>query len=83
MNEDSVVFLVDDDASVRDALTWLIESVGTPVRAYASAVEFLDFRTILLLKRSACQSSSSPVTLMCPSVFVPSSTARSPFWKNL
>lgn len=36
------VFLVDDDASVRRALTRLIKSAGYQVRAFASAREFLD-----------------------------------------
>ena len=36
------VFLIDDDASVRKALTRLIKSVGHSVRAFASAREFLD-----------------------------------------
>lgn len=38
----SRVFLVDDDASVRRALTRLIRSAGYPVDAFASAREFLD-----------------------------------------
>ncbi len=37
----SVVFVVDDDASVRRALKRLIESVGLPVELCASAQEFL------------------------------------------
>jgi FixJ family two-component response regulator len=36
------VFLVDDDASVRKALTRLIRSAGYGVRAFASAHDFLD-----------------------------------------
>jgi FixJ family two-component response regulator len=38
----STVFLVDDDASVRRALTRLIKSGGHQVRTFASAREFLD-----------------------------------------
>jgi FixJ family two-component response regulator len=38
---DSVVFVVDDDASVRDAIQSLIRSVGLHVESYASAPEFL------------------------------------------
>jgi FixJ family two-component response regulator len=38
----STVFLVDDDASVRKALTRLIKSAGYQVHAFASAREFLD-----------------------------------------
>ena len=37
------VFLVDDDASVRRALTRLIRSAGYDVQAFASAREFLDY----------------------------------------
>lgn len=40
-DNDSIVYIVDDDPSVRDSLTWLIESVGHPVRCFASPVEFL------------------------------------------
>lgn len=40
----STVFLVDDDASVRRALTRLIKSGGYQVHAFASAREFLDIR---------------------------------------
>lgn len=35
------VFVVDDDQAMRNSLTWLIESVGMPVKTYASADEFL------------------------------------------
>jgi len=38
----STVFLVDDDASVRKALTRLIKSAGYQVQSFASAREFLD-----------------------------------------
>lgn len=38
----STVFLVDDDASVRRALTRLIKSAGHQVQTFASAREFLD-----------------------------------------
>lgn len=39
---DSLVFVVDDDASVRGALTRLIQSAGYQVRTYDSAQAFLD-----------------------------------------
>lgn len=38
----ATVFIVDDDAAVRDALTLLIESVGLECRAFESAGAFLD-----------------------------------------
>lgn len=39
----STVFLVDDDTSVRKALTRLIKSAGYEVQAFASARDFLDY----------------------------------------
>jgi len=38
---DSIVFVVDDDASVREALSGLFRSVGLRVATFASAHEFL------------------------------------------
>ena len=38
---DRVVFIVDDDASLRESLKDLIRSVGLRVEAFASAQEFL------------------------------------------
>ncbi|TCJ11905.1 response regulator transcription factor [Parasulfuritortus cantonensis] len=35
------VFVVDDNVAVRDAIRWLVEQVGLPVKAYANASEFL------------------------------------------
>jgi FixJ family two-component response regulator len=35
------IFLIDDDVSVREGLTGLIESVGLSVQPFASALEFL------------------------------------------
>lgn len=40
---DSIVFVVDDDRSVREGLVDLITSVGMKVKAFASAQEFLQF----------------------------------------
>jgi FixJ family two-component response regulator len=42
MADDQTVFVVDDDAAVRDALGWLIKSVGLRVETFGSAQEFLD-----------------------------------------
>ena len=39
---DPIVFVVDDDHRVREALCSLIESVGLRVTAYGSAAEFLE-----------------------------------------
>jgi len=41
-NEAATVLVVDDDASVRKALTRLIRSAGWEAKAFASAREFLD-----------------------------------------
>jgi two-component system response regulator DctR len=35
------VHIVDDDEAVREALAWLLSSVGLPARAYGSGEEFL------------------------------------------
>jgi len=35
------IFLIDDDLSVREGLSELLESMGFPVRIFASALEFL------------------------------------------
>jgi two-component system response regulator FixJ len=42
MNEEPTVFLVDDDASLRDGLRYLIESIDLRVETYESAAKFLD-----------------------------------------
>ena len=41
---DPIVFVVDDDLSVREALSSLIRSVGIRVETFASAQEFLHYR---------------------------------------
>jgi len=38
---DAIVFVVDDDAPLRESLTNLLRSVGLRVAAFASAQEFL------------------------------------------
>src|SRR5215470_5125105 len=40
-NEEPIVFVVDDDASVRNALNNLFRSVGLRVQVFGSAPEFL------------------------------------------
>jgi FixJ family two-component response regulator len=39
--QEPTVYLVDDDADLRDSLRWLMETVGLRVRAFGSAAEFL------------------------------------------
>lgn len=41
MNQEPIVFVVDDDPAVRDALTLLLEQEGLAVRAFDSAERFL------------------------------------------
>ncbi len=41
MEPDKLVFVVDDDAPLRDSLADLLHSVGLRVEAFASAQEFL------------------------------------------
>lgn len=41
---EAVVFVVDDDVSVREALASLVRSAGLPVQTFASAQEFLAHR---------------------------------------
>jgi two-component system response regulator FixJ len=42
MNSNPTVFVVDDDAAVRDSVGELVRSVGISARLFASAQEFLD-----------------------------------------
>lgn len=42
---EEAVFIVDDDVSVREGLTGLVESLGLPVRTFASAQDFLAHAT--------------------------------------
>jgi len=43
------VYVVDDDRLARESLEWLIDSVGLPVKTFASGQEFLDFSSKDLL----------------------------------
>jgi two-component system response regulator TtrR len=42
MDAQPTVYVVDDDASIRELVTWLMRREGVAVAAYASAREFLD-----------------------------------------
>ncbi|NDF45475.1 MAG: response regulator, partial [Betaproteobacteria bacterium] len=42
-SKDVEVFIVDDDASVREALAWLLRSRHLPSQSFESADVFLDF----------------------------------------
>jgi FixJ family two-component response regulator len=41
-NEQAIVHVIDDDVSIRDALSLMLPSVGLKVRTYTSVQEFLD-----------------------------------------
>ncbi len=41
MNNEAMIFVVDDDAAMRHSLAWLMESAGLPVQTFASAEDFL------------------------------------------
>ena len=41
-----IIFLIDDDVSVREGLTALVESVGLPVQTFGSALEFLAIKPV-------------------------------------
>src|SRR5947207_3288346 len=43
LNTDGIVFVVDDDLSMRDALSNLIRSIGLHVEIFASAQEFMAY----------------------------------------
>jgi len=45
MRENATIFVVDDDAAVRDSLRWVIESNGWKVEAHPSAEAFLNSYT--------------------------------------
>lgn len=38
----STVYIVDDDASIRELMTWLMQANGIPVRSFSNAQSFLD-----------------------------------------
>jgi two-component system, LuxR family, response regulator FixJ len=42
MLPEPTVYIVEDDAAVRDSLAWLLSSIKLPVKAFASADEFLE-----------------------------------------
>ena len=42
MQDSATVFVVDDDAAMRDSLRWLVESIGLSVRTFENAAAFLD-----------------------------------------
>ncbi len=42
MSEQPIIFIIDDDEQVRNALILLMESVGLAVESYASAQDYLD-----------------------------------------
>ena len=51
---DSLVFVVDDDSSLRQAIKSLLQSVGLQVEAFASAAELLKNRRLADHRAAAC-----------------------------
>lgn len=43
MADGQIVYVVDDDAAVRDSLSWLLRSVGLQVESFDSGVAFFDY----------------------------------------
>lgn len=41
MSDDALVYVVDDDAQLRDSMRWLIESVGFAVETFSNPNEFM------------------------------------------
>ncbi len=58
---EAVVFVVDDDESIREALGSLIQSIGLRVEAFSSAREFLRHRGL-----DDVQAYASCSTCACP-----------------
>src|SRR5205085_10071348 len=50
----SLVFIIDDDKSIRDAIATLLASVGLEARSYASAQDFLREAAETSVDRPAC-----------------------------
>lgn len=51
---DATVFIVDDDASVRDGLAWLLRSRRLPCQSFDSAEAFLEFVRTVFVPQDAC-----------------------------
>ena len=60
MNDDAIVFVVDDDASVRRSTERLVRSLGFGIQTFASAREFLDERPRGAARAASCSTSSMP-----------------------
>lgn len=46
MSYNPTVFIVDDDAAVRDSLQWLLESIQLNVKSFASGEDFLEYYSV-------------------------------------
>lgn len=42
MNDEPIVYIVDDDQAMTESLSWMIESVGFKTKTYSTAKNFLD-----------------------------------------
>jgi len=75
--EAPVVFLIDDDASVREGVADLLRSVGLQVRSFASPQEFIDSKRPASILSSPSFSSAGTEILRCRCG--PSNPAQSSF----
>ena len=48
MVDEQAVYVVDDDAAVRDSLSWLLRSVGLSVESFDSGLSFLEYAKYVL-----------------------------------
>lgn len=53
MSDRPIVFVVDDDAAVRESLKFLIESTSFEVKTFSSALEFLQGYKVCV-RRASC-----------------------------
>ena len=52
--EGSIVYIVDDDASVRDSMSMVVQATGLNVKCYSSAVELLEVVDARAMSNAAC-----------------------------
>ena len=52
--EGSIVYIVDDDASVRDSMSMVVQAAGLNVKCYCSAVELLEVVDERAMSSAAC-----------------------------
>ena len=60
MTDASIVFVVDDDASVRSSLKFLLSTVGLQVESFDSADTFLRKKATQMCPVASCWTSDCP-----------------------